>query len=561
MERMKIFSFFLTLVLLTGLQVATAQAQSTDRISYTVLFVPESKGVGPLFQSQILPEYQRRFYWNNIKTKSFQPSSFDLDKMASELTQQGIGRELMAYWWQRQDNGSFRLDTIAKRGKGNGRFKDDVIAKVGPRGDAELADQGLGLISKSFVIVVRPTNLTTMDEYYRALEIENAQKKANTKVERSLRGYQCELEAYVFQLKYDNSTKEAFYDMWPYETDDQTTFRKKKLSFEQYPFELIPIKAYNAKAISKSLFNSSIYGTVPYGDQTTPYPELLRKLAQNSINNVLDAIVGKGSFGTLLKDNQPILAEIGTRDGVYPEKRYAIYESIERADGKLDKKRMALVRASNKLAKGQSLYTEFYRVAGVGAVKPGMLIEEFKDKGFAVHVLQGIKQAPIGNQLGDFGIGVEGNLSLLTTKAGLDRFPNGLKLGANLYFAKDSLKGVSNEPIKGSASRFVFYLKKDFHLLSVFRLGLWGGYGIDSVSETLEDQNAEARTLSTALFPCGTELGLNIGWGVLAFAQSEFVIPFGKVMLEKTERPDLKWADLYANRTGLALRAGIRVEF
>lgn len=71
-----------------------SQESNTDRDSYTIIYVPESKGVGPLFQSELEGEYIRRFNWNTISTKYFSPSNFDIDRMAEELTSKGVGREI-----------------------------------------------------------------------------------------------------------------------------------------------------------------------------------------------------------------------------------------------------------------------------------------------------------------------------------------------------------------------------------------------------------------------------------------------------------------------------------
>jgi hypothetical protein len=81
------------------------------------------------------------------------------------------------------------------------------------------------------------------------------------------------------------------------------------------------------------------------------------------------------------------------------------------------------------------------------------------------------------------------------------------------------------------------------------------------VSEKTKDANAEKNTISSTFYPVGAEFGVNIGYGLSAFGQGEYIIPSGKVTLNKEEQPSLKWQDLYENRVGISLRAGLRMSF
>lgn len=536
-----------------------SQESNTDRDSYTIIYVPESKGVGPLFQSELEGEYIRRFNWNTISTKYFSPSNFDIDRMAEELTSKGVGREIMSFWWQRQSNGRFKLDTIAARGVFNTRIKSILDTIHDPRGIAELQDRGLNLIPNSYIVVLRPTDLISFREHYDNLEREYRKSGSSASVERSMRGFMGHLTAYVFKLKYDDQTVNDFYNMWPLDEDAPSVLAAKAKQYNEYKFELIPVKVYRPQDIKKGL-NPIIQSAASINDSKVSDADLLKGWAKTGVNNLFDKIVGRGILSNRVANNNPILADIGARDGLYPEKRYAIYEERETASGEIKKTRIALVRASNRIATGNGAYSKFFRIGGVGFIKEGMLIKEYKDKGIAFQVIHGIPQIPFGNQMDDWGGGAEGNLSLLTAK-GNSNFPTGIKLGGNIIYSQDSLRGTGSDPVAGTGIRFVLYLKKDIHFLSVFRLGLYAGIGGDSVSEKTKDANAEKNTISSNFYPVGAEFGVNIGYGLSAFGQGEYIIPSGKVTLNKEEQPSLKWQDLYDNRVGISLRAGLRMSF
>ncbi len=569
--------FFLNLVLSHFLSAQSAI--NTDRDSYTILYVAEPKGAGPFFQQGLNTEFSDRFDWNNLPTKSFAPTEYSLDAMAQQLTAAGIGRQLMAFWWQRQPNGSFKLETLAQRGRINSRVHDSILVNWTPRGDKLLEEAGLRLIQRSYVVLLRPVNLRTMEEEYDQLARAARQSGSNTKIERLYRGYKGSVEAYVFRFNYDNTAKNVFYDMWPYE-DDSPELRKQKI--EQFDrsdaFKLLRDTQFTIDDISylvskedKSkkndklklgkdlLFNKlSPQGLV----STNSEQEMLAEWASEAVNKVFNKILGKGTTATTLTGTRPIRAGLERKDGLHTEKRYILYEKIERLDGSYRLARRAVVRATNQIAdnrnrvEGADVYSRFYRVGGLGIIHKGMIIKERREAGIGIHALYALGQP---DQLSDLGLGAELNLSLYLAKLGLRRVPTALRIGVNYTWSPDTIRVLGSQPIKADASRLSIYLRKDIHFLSIMRLGLWAGYGIETMTERSKEE--KKRSIETAFVPVGAEFGMNILPGINAFGQAEYFIPVGMVMEGEKERSDLDWGELYPRRNGLCTRVGLRYTF
>ncbi len=551
---------------------------NSDRDSYSILYVPEKRNIGPMLQPGLNREFVNRFDWNNLPSKTVSPTNYDLNQLAAQLTTEGIGRQIMAFWWRRSPDGNFHLDTIARRGQFNAGTHQRTVDSLGPRGDAAVDESGLRLIPRSYVVVMRPVNVLSMQEVYDQQEREARANGNNEKIERSMRGYQGGMEAYVFQFQYDEATKNAFYEMWPYETDDAATRKKKAEAFDRYPFRLAGGIKYTLSNISYTVLASSLTDTknTPKLDVTDLIKnglpkstnsaltddQLLREWAEKAVNKVYDKILGKGSYSNLVNGVRPVKSEIGTKEGLYPEKRFAIYEVVETSNGQTKLVRKALVRATNHIVdntsrnNGPDIYSRFYRVGGLGRIHKGMIIKERREAGIGIHGLAAVGDF---NEFSDYGGGAEINLSLYLAKAGLRKVPLGMKLGVNYTLSKDTIRALGSTPLAADASRLSVYLRKDIHFLSILRLGLWAGYGRETMTEDTKEETK--KSLRSDYIPAGAELGLTIFRGLNAFAQGEYMIPIGSVYEGDTERTDLDWKNLYSKRVGFVTRFGLRYTF
>jgi hypothetical protein len=571
--------FFFALFLTQTLHAQTAV--NLDRNSYTILYVSESRKVGPMFQPGLNNEFVNRYDWNNLPNPAFTPRSTDIALIASQLSNDGIGRQLMSFWWNRQPDGSFRLDTLARRGQYNAREKDRLISSKGPRGDAEVDESGLRLISRSYVVLIRPSNLRTMRDEYDQQERNARAIGSKEVIKRTQRGYVGGVDAYVFQLRYDSIVKNAFYDMWPYE-DDTPEVRKQKIeAFDRYVFPLNAVRKITVndlystvstenntdgtpKLDYKDLLNNrgNVSNTAKTLSTSSTDEQLLQNWAEAVVNKVFEKILGKGDQTARVKGSHPIRAELGRKDGLYTEKRYIVYEEVDRGNGNIRLARKAVVRASNDIYDNRvrndnaKPYSRFYRVGGLGRVTEGMIIKERREAGIGIHALYAIGST---DQIADLGAGAELNISLLIAKAGAQKMLPGLKLGLNYTISPDTIYAIGSTPFKANGSRLSVYLRKDIHFLSILRLGLSVGYGQETLTEITDGDTK--RSLKTSQIPLGGEVGINLLPGFNAFGQAEYILPVGPVYEGKEERSELDWETLYPKRVGLVTRVGLRYSF
>jgi hypothetical protein len=575
---------------------AQSSGYNTDRRSFSILYVENPKNVGPYFQKGVPYEFQNSLFWNNIKTQSVRATTLDINALGQQITSMGIGNEIMAKWWNRQSNGTFNLDTLAARGRYNAQDLEKQLVGKSPRDVAALEDAGLSLIAESYVLVISPKNLRTMRDVYDEQDRAARQDGGDNKLaERTERGYSGQAEGYLYKLVYDEMAKSQFYDMWIYDNDSPEIKAEKVKAFNNHRFQLQPVKML----LAKGWMGSDIKATTSLKHNTSPKTDDMVNILQNAKNlsslkdnpsattdeqllaswaatvtsKLMEGLVSKsvGENSFQVWSRSPVTARIGVKEGVFPEKRFYVYERFERADGSIKKKKRAVVRArrvtdNRSESTGNTKPSQFYRVGGLGVIQPGMVLAPKRELGIGVHVLYGlsVQDLPVesGALLRDYGLGAEANLSLYLGKLGNHGFPVGFKIGANYTILNEELYIQTSSPVKANVSRFSVYLRKDKHFLSIMRLGLWAGYGSDSVSKVKKEESDEDISLSSPIVPVGMELGLNLFGGFQAFGLAEYAFAVGEIKQNgKTTRSDLDWFSLYPGREGIALRTGLRFQF
>lgn len=553
------FSFFLFFA-----SILSAQYE-TRRNSLTIIYLEEPKGVGKFFQKNVPSEYRKSYNWNRIPIQSLKSGGDSLESAAQELTTAGVGKQLMEYWWLRQPDGWFRLDTVKKRGVYDATPQELSECSPQIRACKILEDNGLKLIEKSYILFMVPRNLKSQKEIYDEAD-RQARQKGSELVKRTMRGYEGKLDCYLLQLDYENSIKGEFYEkMWMYEDDSPEVKAQKKAAFDQFRFKLKPVQVIKAKTV----FGKETLSGTESTDSKNPRSDeqLLEDWAEKAVKSVLSQL-GEVIPNTFqLTGIRPLKAFIGSKEGGYLDKLYVVKERKERSDGTLKRyKRKGYIRMK-KVSENQSNVSAntqpstFYKVGGFSFLRPGMYISKQREIGFSVHALGTIPTMEEGSAIRDYGIGAEGNLSRFLGLIDVRKFPHALKIGVNFTFQNDERSIQTNRVIPVTLSRLSFYLRKDFHFLGIFHAGLWGGYGIDEVSEQNGKGN-NVRKINTDIVPLGSELGLNIvPRFVQIFALGEYAIPVGPVKLNGTKQNGLNWFTLYPDRKGIVLRGGLRFNF
>jgi hypothetical protein len=156
------------------------------------------------------------------------------------LKQNDIAKEMVAKWFNRQEDGSFNMDLVQRRGLYDASALKTSEANMSTIGSSMLADAGEELIDKTFLTVSR-VNFVSNEPvakliYLTALEASKelpmgqalAAKAAEKVYEKTKEGYSVWTTTYLYKLKWNDSISSVFYNEYWINKDEIDSERKSK---------------------------------------------------------------------------------------------------------------------------------------------------------------------------------------------------------------------------------------------------------------------------------------------------------------------------------------------
>lgn len=496
-----------------------------------------------------------RFDLNKISTRILSPTEVTDSKIHQAIRDQKIGNQLIGFWWARSTDGTFSIDTVAKRGRYNATDGDVMAANSSAIGDAKMYDVGEQMIAKSFYLVGAIKSFSTYEEYYDGIDDKRRATARENKtdfepIERVYRGYFAKMDAYMFQLDFSDSIRTLFYEnLWISPGDSEELITERKAAFDAFDFPLTQV--------SKSS-NNSIYGrekrnrTDRNGNPIPPSPmsTLFSSLISSAKSKVDEKLLSDDRFNikTTLFATDPIQAKIGTKEGLHIDTRYFVYEFKENFKGERKRVRKAVIRArsvsKNKgLASGSTETSEFYMITG-RPLDPGMLLEEHDDKGLAFSGYGG------STEIGGGGARVD----LLVSKFGQSGQP-GWNLTAFLESESDEYFTPPVAETDFSFFRIGGGVRKDFYFIPFVRVGVGLEGGLES-ADYADNPSDEGYVQAIFVRP-NIEAGVHV-WHNIQIIMNIHSHGYLNPTYANEDEIDVKWSEFFEDRKGPTLFFGAR---
>ncbi len=569
MKPTKLLSLWITvLAIFSG---TLLQAQMTDgryfRSSLTYLFIDNN-----------LPDQYReqaRSAWQSINTQVSDRYDYNrLDRrfvtvadtrtdsaIASALMSEKVTNELVAYWWSRDENGNFDIETVAARGEKGATDAQVSQATSSIRGLEAVKDQGEALIDRSTIVLFEVNGIKTYQEIYDAQDQSrrNTAKKLGTDfepVERKYRGYEARVTVRLFQLKFAGEAAAEFYsNFWVDESTSEEDRAARMAAFDEYAFPVRHIRTISKKIKSREDRNRKDRNGKPI--PPTSMDVLFSRLINTSHNQaggVLRATVGK--ITTSLFSVKPLTAKIGTKEDLMVDTRYFVYEYRLKANGDTAKMRKGVIRAktvtnNRGIASGDTKPSEFYEITGLG-LQPGMLLEEHDDNGAFISLYSGIG----GNVRG---FGIRGDLMI-------SKFSETMKPGwfISAYFSGQSSEEFTTDDSKElSFGSFGGGVRKDIYLLSFVRAGAGLEVGSTSITDPdIPDEDDEGLdNVGSAWFITpNLELGIHVWHNIQIVGAGKFFVNINPTAGENYVGI-VSAEEVFKQYRGLNLNLGVRANF
>lgn len=273
------------------------------------------------------------------------------------LNNNNVAKQLVSRWFNRDSNGLFNMDLVAKRGEYNASELDVKVALNSVRGKALLKDAGEELISNTFIIIY-----------------DFSSEPTGNSARTGLPTMCFNLKSYLYRLVWDDKTASVFYnDYW---VDKNNPDPSRIQAFEES--DLFKLKFVGSSVVKSKIVTDPEKHIVFVGD-------IIEKLMDDSMAE-LQRNYEEFRVKFPLYSGNPIAAKIGKKEGLKEGDKFEVLEQIVNPDGTTKYQKIGEIRVGSEkdiwdntavgdwFGKADSDYTTF---KGQNELyHPGMLIRQ-----------------------------------------------------------------------------------------------------------------------------------------------------------------------------------------
>lgn len=276
------------------------------------------------------------------------------DVITAYLNENGVGRDLVAKWFNRNEKGEFNMDLVAARGSYNASDLDVMIANDSKRGAALLADAGEELIGNTFIIVndykyVNKEEIASKASGVLSFvsdvasiagydEVALVADATNLGASVMGKGYVVKTTSYLYRLVWNEDVAGQFYsNLW---MDSRNYDPAKKEAFESS--DLFKLKLVGSESAWADLQSTAF---TKKSDQ-----DLIRIATVKATNKGISKLQRKfEEFRTKspLLSGDPITAKIGLKEGLEKGDKFEVLEQVIDKDGRTSYKRVGKIKVDH----------------------------------------------------------------------------------------------------------------------------------------------------------------------------------------------------------------------
>ena len=323
---------------------------------------------------------------------------------------------VMAKWWNRDAQGNFNYDFVAKSGLYSSTDADAIMAKGSNIDRREM--MGEELIGKTYILLYEIASLQTMEQKYDKQDAINQNLGITKPVTRSSEGYEIVYNVYAYKLNYNDSVSMVFYNEYWTDVNNHDAAKAAKWSAATFPVNYIQ---KITGVVQSSQSKESVLGT---NKKKKTMDELLQdipaKWQDQALFDLARYIEDFNLKATIFK-SKPLQAKLGTKESLYLDQRFFVYEIEVDQFGNQDKILKGVARAktieNNKtIATGESKPSTFTQQGGKRLYE-GMFIESHEDIGGILEA--GFYTGSSDRSFGGIRIGLDYRLSRAVKKRGV----------------------------------------------------------------------------------------------------------------------------------------------
>lgn len=376
----------------------------------------------------------------------YKKSVKEWEKTVSKMTFDAlspIGREVFGQMLSRTEDGNMSWVKLMEAASYSASDNQALSAKSS-KSSVNIIEEIAGeLLKRSYYVVYDVKSIKTYEQVYNEKDAAGQAAAAKTQkpytpAKRTQEGWQIDFSYYVYRLVWNDSIYGVFSNEVYLDTDEKdASERSKRIAAFQnfvFPFELAV--SGSSIAIASQSNDADMYAKLKIKRKSMD--ELLTEIPAS----MQEDMVSKG--GRKIEDfkmrapifqEYPTTVKLGSKEGIYYDERFFVYEIGLDKKGNKVKKRIGILRSSkiannSVVATGNSSASTF-RQQGGKRLNQGLLVELKEDFGFGLSIGYGL----LDNFVGGANVGVEIRIpSLFKSKAGYGKFLRGLYLNGNVGY-------------------------------------------------------------------------------------------------------------------------------
>ena len=330
-------------------------------------------------------------------------------KIEKYLMDQGIARSMVAKWFGRNPDGSFKTDLIAKRGSYDATNLDVRKAMSQAKSvSTQMEDAGYELIGNTFLVInkgdfienevaasiayeIAKAAIAEMkaDNPIQQMAKDAAQSLADKTYQKARKGYTVNTMSFLYKLTWNDSISDIFYsDYWIDESSPADEKNAKRIMFDNTDlFKMEYVGMEKAKVIvfnltSEDLSTQQIITEATIRTTNKAYAKLQKTYDVFKPKTPLAQVENKGKLCT---------AKIGLKEGLEGGEKFSVLEQFTNKKGLTEYKKIGTIKVDkNKVWDNQFYASEPPVVEGEIAIQathfkgckkkyyPGLLIRQVK---------------------------------------------------------------------------------------------------------------------------------------------------------------------------------------
>lgn len=317
-------------------------------------------------------EISEKFDINDIPIKKFSvnnPNRSDPigQEMANSLVEEsGVMKQVLAYIFNRQPDGSMDASRIVDRGLYNAKDQDILNAAAAKIHDQRLA-WGEKLVDNSYILVLDFWNLSK----------DHSQNAGDH--------YYAWIDAYAYKIDFDGQKLDEFYrNAWADPDSSPSQKAAARKWFDNLHVGFTPVASVMETNSGRESAMAAIASIITLKGNTNLTMNGAMNEAYTNIMYSLEKKIPQWNVAVPVISTNPIRAKIGDKEGIRNGQRYRAYSYAEDKDGKLVSQARGYLRAIKivdniGVATGNSVTSEFCQISGLEDIQEGWTIKQSND--------------------------------------------------------------------------------------------------------------------------------------------------------------------------------------